>query len=88
MGGRRVVRRIVRERAQTALLFATFLVLLVIELGSIFVVIAERGAPNANIKTGGDALWWSIVSVTTVRGLRRRVPRMHARLAASSGPSS
>ena len=66
MGGRRVVRRIVRERAQTALLFATFLVLLVIELGSIFVVIAERGAPNANIKTGGDALWWSIVSVTTV----------------------
>ena len=66
MGGRRVLRRIIRERAQSALLFATFLVLVIIEVGSILVVIAERDAPNANIRTGGDALWWSIVSVTTV----------------------
>ena len=66
LGGRKVVRTIVRERAQTALLLATFLVIIVMEFGSIFVVIAERGAPNANITTGGDALWWAIVSVTTV----------------------
>ena len=57
---------IIRERAQTALLFATFLCIVIMEVGSILVVDAERGAPNANITTGGDALWWSIVSVTTV----------------------
>ena len=66
LGGRKVVRAIVRERAQSALLLATFLVIVVMEFGSIFVVIAEREAPNANIKSGGDALWWAIVSVTTV----------------------
>jgi voltage-gated potassium channel Kch len=66
MGGRRVVRRIIRERAQSALLLATFLVLLVVEIGSILVVVAERNAPNANITTAGDALWWAVVSVTTV----------------------
>jgi voltage-gated potassium channel len=66
MGGPRVVRAIIRERAQSALLLATFLVIVIVELGSILVIVAERGAPNANITTGGDALWWSIVSVTTV----------------------
>jgi voltage-gated potassium channel len=29
-------------------------------------LIAERCDPAANIKTGGDALWWALVSVTTV----------------------
>lgn len=66
MGGRRVVRHLIRARAQSALLFATFLVITIVELGSIFVVAAERSAPNANIRNGGDALWWAIVSVTTV----------------------
>jgi voltage-gated potassium channel len=27
---------------------------------------AERSAPSSNIKTFGDALWWAIVTVTTV----------------------
>jgi voltage-gated potassium channel len=26
----------------------------------------ESGSPDANIKTGGDAIWWGIVSLTTV----------------------
>jgi voltage-gated potassium channel len=26
----------------------------------------ERGAPNANITTMGDSLWWAIVTVTTI----------------------
>ena len=37
-----------------------------LEFAAILMVIAERGDPNANIKTGGDALWWALVSVTTV----------------------
>lgn len=66
MGGRPVVRAIIRQRAQSSLLLATFLVIVIMEVGSILVVAVERSAPNANITTGGDALWWSIVSVTTV----------------------
>ena len=66
MGGRRLARKLIRERALAALLFASFLVILIIEVGSILVVSAERGAPNANITTGGDALWWAVVSVATV----------------------
>ena len=27
---------------------------------------AEEGAPNANITTGGDAVWWAYVTITTV----------------------
>ena len=66
IGGPRVARKLIRERAQTALLLAVFLVIVLLEAGSILVVRAEAGAPNANITTGGDALWWAIVSVATV----------------------
>ena len=66
LGGRRIVRRLAMQRAQTALLFASFLVILIVEVGSILVVYAERAAPDRNIDTGGDALWWAIVSVATV----------------------
>ena len=42
------------------------LVLLVLEFGSIAVLYFEQNAPGANITTGGDALWWAFVSITTV----------------------
>jgi voltage-gated potassium channel len=35
-------------------------------LGALAVLDAEEGAPEANIKTLGDALWWSSTTVTTV----------------------
>jgi len=37
-----------------------------IGLGSLAVLGAERGAPGANITSIGDALWWSMETVTTV----------------------
>ena len=43
-----------------------FLVLLVLEFGSMLVSFFEQQDPNANIKTGGDAVWWAFVSITTV----------------------
>ena len=33
---------------------------------TMLMVEVERGAPNATIKTGGDALWWALTTVTTV----------------------
>ncbi|HEX5012588.1 MAG TPA: ion transporter [Candidatus Limnocylindrales bacterium] len=66
MGGRKVVRELIVERHQTALLVATFFVIAILEFGSMFVLGAERDKPAANIKTGGDALWWAVVSIATV----------------------
>jgi len=65
-GGRRVVRQMLRERAETAIFFVFFVAIVVLELSAAFVLVAERSAPNANIKTGGESLWWAWVSVTTV----------------------
>jgi voltage-gated potassium channel len=66
LGGRRLARKLIHERAQAALLAASFLVIFVLEVGSILVVKAEQGSPDANIVTGGDALWWAVVTVATV----------------------
>jgi voltage-gated potassium channel len=65
-GGRKVIRQLVRERAETAIFFVFFVAITVLELASILVLIAEREAPGHNIKTGGEALWWAWVSVTSV----------------------
>lgn len=34
--------------------------------GSLAVLSVERGSPNGNIKTLGDAVWWSFTTMTTV----------------------
>jgi voltage-gated potassium channel len=61
-----MVRWVLRDRAQSALYVMTFLVIIVLETTGVAVLYFEPGAPNANITTGGDALWWGIVTVTTV----------------------
>ncbi len=38
----------------------------VLTVSSVLVLQFESKAPNANITTGGDALWWAIVTITTV----------------------
>jgi voltage-gated potassium channel len=63
----REARRAARKRlAESTLLAVVFVVLLVVTTGSILVVLVEAPAPGANILTGEDAVWWSIVTVATV----------------------
>ena len=66
MGGKGFYRRIIRDRASSALYGALFLAILVFEVCSVWVLNAESKSPEANIKTGSDALWWSYVTVATV----------------------
>lgn len=40
--------------------------LAVLQIGSLWILGAESGAPNANIRTASDALWWSVVTIGTV----------------------
>ena len=39
---------------------------LVVYLGAVAVLDAERGAPHANINSFGDSLWWACTTITTV----------------------
>lgn len=65
-GGRNAFRQIRKHRAESVLFIVIFCVILVIESGAFFVLVAERSAPNANIITASDAMWWVYVTITTV----------------------
>jgi voltage-gated potassium channel len=57
---------LMRDRARSALYLITILVVVILEFTATTVLRFESGAPGANITTGGDALWWALVTVTTV----------------------
>jgi voltage-gated potassium channel len=60
---------ILENRGSYALFITLLLVVLVLMTASILVLIFESNAPpdsNANITNGGNALWWAIVTITTV----------------------
>ncbi len=64
-------RKILREeildnRGSYAALLTVLMAVLVLNAASIFVLYFESKSPNANITTGGDALWWATVTITTV----------------------
>jgi voltage-gated potassium channel len=61
-----IARDVLQNRAQYAFLITVLAAVLVLLSSSIVVLEAESRAPGANITTGGDALWWSIVTITTV----------------------
>lgn len=65
-GTRNVVRWFIANRAKGTLFLVLALMLIVLEVGGILVLHFESGAPGSNIETGGEALWWGVVTITTV----------------------
>ncbi len=63
---RELVADVLGNRGQYAFSFTMLLILVVISISSILVLQFESAAPNGNIRTGGDALWWAIVTICTV----------------------
>jgi voltage-gated potassium channel len=53
-------------RASSSLLLVVFIAILVWEFGSVAILSVEIRDPNGNIKTGSDALWYSLVTMSTV----------------------
>lgn len=47
----------------TSVVLTAFLLIIFCSIG---VLICEQQDPNANIKTAGDAIWWSVTTITTV----------------------
>lgn len=65
-GVRNVARSLVKNRAGSALLTLLLMGILVLEFGSLWVLHLEQDAPDANIVTASDAVWYIIVTISTV----------------------
>jgi voltage-gated potassium channel len=65
-GGHRIIRTLIRDRAGSALLSLLLIGILVLQFGSLLMIRLESSAPDANIRTASDALWYVIVTMSTV----------------------
>lgn len=55
-----------QNRAEGAALITVFLVILVLTVATVSVLEFESEVPQANIRSGGDAFWWALVTLATV----------------------
>ena len=63
---RELVHDMVVNRGQYATFVTILLAGMVLSVASFLVLQFESRSPDANIKTGGDAIWWGFVTITTV----------------------
>ncbi len=66
LGPRTVWRLLVRDRADSALMVLLLMGVFVLQFGSLAVLGVEKGADGSNIETASDALWYTIVTISTV----------------------
>jgi voltage-gated potassium channel len=64
--GKDLVLDVVQNRSQYAIFITVLAAGIVLSVASILVLEFESRSTGANITTGGDALWWGIVTITTV----------------------
>lgn len=57
---------ILERRKESAFMAAALISILLIILGSMSVLHFEKGMPSSNIQTADDAIWWAVVTMTTV----------------------
>ena len=57
---------VLQNRGQYAAFITILAAFLVLVVTSTLVLEFEARSPDANIRTGGDALWWALVTITTV----------------------
>jgi voltage-gated potassium channel len=65
-GGRRIVRTLLADRAGSALLTLLMMGILVLEFGSLAILHIEQYEEGATITTASDALWFVMVTISTV----------------------
>jgi voltage-gated potassium channel len=61
-----MVKDIIENRSKYTLFITALLTILVLTIASVLVLQFESKSPDANILTGGDSIWYSIVTITTV----------------------
>jgi voltage-gated potassium channel len=63
---KRLVDDVLKNRGQYAAFITILAAFMVLVTSSVLVLQFESRSLDANIKTGGDALWWAVVTITTV----------------------
>jgi len=63
---RALIRDVLDHRGQYAAFITILAAFIVLFASSVMVLQAESHSPEANIRTGGEALWWGVVTITTV----------------------
>jgi voltage-gated potassium channel len=66
VGMKTLINKVLHDRAGSALYTVLVLCVVVIQYGSIFELVTNRNSPEANIQTASDAVWYTIVTITTV----------------------
>jgi len=64
--GKDLVADVLKNRSQYATFITILLAGMVLTFASLLVLQFESQSPDANITTGGDAIWWGFVTITTV----------------------
>jgi voltage-gated potassium channel len=63
---KQLIEDIVKNRSQYAAFITILLAIIILTISSVFVLEFESRSPEANITTGSDAIWYAIVTITTV----------------------
>ena len=66
IGPKKIVDTLVKDRAGSALYVLLLMGIFVLEFGALAVLKAEKINPDANIKTSADAVWYVVVTISTV----------------------
>ena len=61
-----VGRALIKDRAGSSLYILLLMGIFVLEFGSLTILGVEEGAPGANITTASDAIWYTMVTISTV----------------------
>lgn len=64
--GRHLYSQLLSNRRETTFASIIFILIMLLTIGAILMVLIERKSPDANIQTGADALWWALVTISTV----------------------
>ncbi len=64
--GKDLVQDVLQNRGQYATFITILLAGIVLSTASILVLEFESRSPDGNITTGGEAIWWGLVTITTV----------------------
>jgi hypothetical protein len=66
VGPRSIARTLIKDRAGSALYVLLLMGIFVLQFGSLTMLALEQDAEGANITTASDALWYTIVTISTV----------------------
>ena len=65
-GEQNIIRQVIKSRANTTVLSVSLFVILLMEFASMAILYTEASAANANIDTAREAMWWVLVTISTV----------------------